>query len=107
MRLRRAKTYSAIVGVGAIIVAGAMVGQTGSPSSVNVAGSGDSATGTTYTSPTIPGMSLNPTAMSIGQTTSTTVAATSLAIEVATPTVTPSAVAPCANNGVVLPGGCH
>jgi hypothetical protein len=49
-------------------------------------GSGDSATGTQYTQPVLPGMSLDPTNLSTGATATANPPATTIAISVASPT---------------------
>jgi hypothetical protein len=108
MNVRRVKVLAAVIGSGAAIaltVIGVTDNDHGAPAA-NLAGSGDAATSTNYLPPTVSHMVLTPTAMSTGATTAPTTPATA-ALVMATPTVTPSAAAPCANNGVVLPGGCH
>ena len=109
MKLRRVKVLAAAVGSGAAIAL-AVIGVTesshGAGPAVNLA-RGDSETSTQYLPPTVPAMTANSaTAMSTGATVVATTPSTVVA-EVATPSVTPSAVEPCSSNGVVMPGGCH
>jgi hypothetical protein len=106
MNSRRAKVVAASLGGAAAIglaIGGAACGLNTPLSSIR-AGSGDSATATNYVPPSVSSMILTP-AMSTGQT--QTPSSVTTAVAAATPTVTVSAVAPCASNGVVLPGGCH
>lgn len=81
-------------------------GATGSPG--YLASSGDAATGTAYTAPTLTPMSISATAMSTGATTtSTTAPATEEATSFASPTLSQTPEATCTEKGVALPGGCH
>jgi hypothetical protein len=60
-------------------------------------GSGDSPTSAQYTSPVVPAMSLNPTAMSLGATATASAPPTTLAE--ASPTLKATAAPGCVNNG--------
>ncbi|HKV17488.1 MAG TPA: hypothetical protein VJR50_00545 [Mycobacterium sp.] len=71
----------------------------GSPTSALAGGSGDSSTIGEYTSPVVPAMSLNPTAMSLGATATASPAKQTEAIMEATPSVKASPAAGCVNNG--------
>src|SRR6478672_1473973 len=101
MRTQRLTRISAALGGGAIIVAvGLVVTHPDAPSPRNVAGgSGDSATGTAYVSPTVPAMSVDPTAMKMGSTATAVPPAMTLATSVASPTFKATAAAGCVNNG--------
>lgn len=61
-------------------------------------GSGDSAT-STYSSPVVPAMSVNPTAMSLGATVTAKPPAATMAVSDATPSVKASPAPECVNNG--------
>jgi hypothetical protein len=108
LRIRRAKLVSAGIGGAAAVamVIGGSACAGPAPISSLRAGSGDSATGTNYISPTVPAITITP-AMSTGATVTPSAAPTTTSATVNSPTVTASAVAPCSSNGVVLPGGCH
>jgi hypothetical protein len=101
MRTQRLKWFSAGLGGSAIVAAALLVStHPGAPSPQNVAGgSGDSATGTAYVSPTVPTMAVDPTAMSMGATATAAPPAMTLATSVASPTLKASAAAGCVNNG--------
>jgi hypothetical protein len=101
MRTQRLTRLSAGLGAFAIIAAAAMVLTHPSASSPqNVAGgSGDSATGTAYVSPTVPAMSVDPTAMKMGATATAAPPAATLATSVASPTLKATPAAGCVNNG--------
>src|SRR5258708_26270312 len=101
MRTQRLTRLSAGLGGFAITAAVAMVlAHPGASSPQNVAGgSGDSSTGGTYASPTVPAMSVDPTAMKIGGTATAAPPAATLATSVASPTFKATAAAGCANNG--------
>ena len=108
MKVHRAKLAAAAIGgvaaVGLAVLGVANDGQVTAPT-VH-AGSGDSATGTNFAPPSVPVMTLTP-AMSMGSTqTAQTTPSGAPAMEAA-PTVSASAEATCADNGVALPGGCH
>jgi hypothetical protein len=110
MSVIRTKLLAAVLGGSAVIASVVVSFATGSgPANLASGGheSGDSATGTQYTSPTVPAMTMNATAMSTGATATVTTAATALATSVASPTLSVAAVAPCGDKGVALPGGCH
>ena len=68
MRLTRVRTVASLVGGAAIVAAVAVCVENPSTDNVVAGGSGDSATGTQFTSPTIPAMSINPTDMNTGAT---------------------------------------
>ena len=101
MRTQRLTQLSAALGGGAIIVAVVLVAtHPDAPSSRNVAGgSGDSATGTSYVSPVVPTMSVNPTAMKMGATATAIAPAETLATSFASPSVKSPPAAECVNNG--------
>jgi hypothetical protein len=101
MSQRTTKRTAAVLGSGAIIVAVAMtVMNAGDTGPRNVAGgSGASATGTAYVSPTVPAMALDPTDLSTGATVTAAAPATALATSVASPTYKASPAAGCVNNG--------
>ena len=101
MRAQSLTWFSAGVGVSAIVTAVTLVlTHPAAPSQQNVAGgSGDSATGTAYVSPTLSTMSFDPTAMSMGGTATAAAPATTLATSVASPTLKATAAAGCVNNG--------
>jgi hypothetical protein len=101
MRTQRLTRLSAGLGGFAIIAAVAVVlTHPGASSPQNVAGgSGDSPTGGTYASPTVPAMSVNPTAMTMGGTATAAPPAATLATSFASPTLKASAAAGCVNNG--------
>jgi hypothetical protein len=101
MGATRVKSVASFAGASALVAAiGFCLVHSPGPSADNVAGgSGDSATGTAYTSPTVPAMSVNPTAMSVGSTVTEAAPATTLATAVASPTLKASAAAGCVNNG--------
>jgi hypothetical protein len=101
MRTQRLTWLSAGLGGGAIIASVVLVlAHPGAPISQNVAGgSGDSTTGGTYASPTVPAMSVDPTAMKMGGTATAAPPAATLATSVASPTLKASPAAGCVNNG--------
>jgi hypothetical protein len=101
MRTQQLTRLSAALAGSAIIAAAAMVlSHPGASSPQNVAGgSGDSATGGTYTSPTAPAMSVDPTAMKMGATATAAPPAATLATSFASPTLKASPAAGCVNNG--------
>jgi hypothetical protein len=96
----RVKRISAALGGGALLAAVLIDGGHSDPITSQVAGgSGDSSTTGAYTQPVVPGMSINPTAMSLGSTVTAAPASTSLATALASPSVKASAAAGCVNNG--------
>ena len=100
MSLASIKSLAALFGLAAIAAATIMLGFEDDSNSQPVAGgSGDSATGTSYVSPTVPAMNLNPTNMSTGATVTAAAPATSLATSAASPTYKATAAAGCVNNG--------
>jgi hypothetical protein len=101
MRTQRLTRLSAGLGGFAIIAAVAVVlTHPGASSPQNVAGgSGGSATGTADVSPTVPAMSVDPTAMTMGPTVTAAPPAATLATSFASPTLKASAAAGCVNNG--------
>ena len=101
MRTQQLTRFSAALGGSAIIAAAAMVlSHPGASSPQNVAGgSGDSSTGGTYASPTVPAMSVDPTAMKMGGTATAAAPAATLATSFAAPTLKASPAPGCVNNG--------
>lgn len=96
----RVKRISAALGSGALLVAVLIdAGHSGPMTSDVAGGSGASSTTGTYTQPVVPGMSINPTAMSLGSTVTAAPAPTSLATGLASPSVKASPAAGCVNNG--------
>jgi hypothetical protein len=90
MTVKGMKSLAGLVG-GVSIVAAitvCLVDSAASPTSNDVAGggSGDSATGTQYTQPVLPAMSIDPTGLSTGATATANAPATTLAVSVASPT---------------------
>jgi hypothetical protein len=100
MSVTRAKVFSAAIG-GCSLLAAVLLNVTHlDQTSRDVAGgSGDSATTTAYTQPTVPAMALNPTAMSLGSTVTAAPPASTLATAKASPTVKASPAPTCVNNG--------
>ena len=100
MSVARAKMFSATIG-GCSLLAAVLLNVTHlDQTSRDIAGgSGDSATTTAYTQPTVPAMALNPTAMSLGGTVTAAPPASTLATAKASPTVKASPAATCVNNG--------
>jgi hypothetical protein len=100
MNIGRAKMFSAAMG-GCALFAALLLNVTHPDQTWRwvAGGSGDSATTTVYTQPTIPGMSFNPTAMSTGATVKAASPATTLVSSVASPTYKATAAAGCVNNG--------
>jgi hypothetical protein len=108
MDVKRKRLVAAAVGGSAVIASVVLnFAYTGADSVSHVAESGDSATGTTYTRPTVPAMTVSATAMSTGVTKTPEAPLSVEATTRAAPTVSASLGTPCADNGVVLPGGCH
>ncbi len=101
MDTARKKSLALIVGMAAALVLIALcLMHTGQAQSGNLAGgSGDSSTGGTYTQPTLPGMSVDPTNMKLGVTETETTPATALATMEASPTYKATAAPGCVNNG--------
>jgi hypothetical protein len=99
MNVARIKSLAALTGMAAV---GAAVGlNLGSATSANnvAGGSGDSSTVGEYTSPVIPAMSVNPTAMTLGATATAAPPQATMATEDATPTLKASPAPGCVNNG--------
>ncbi len=97
----RAKRFSFALGSGALL-AGLLIvfGDYSGPTiSQQAGGSGASSTTGTYASPVVPGMSVNPTGMSLGSTVTAAPASTSVAVALASPSVKASPAAGCVNNG--------
>jgi hypothetical protein len=67
--------------------------------STQAGGSGDSSTTGQYTSPVVPAMSVDPTAMNLGATVTAAVPATTLAVAEASPSVKATPAPGCVNNG--------
>ena len=86
MRHTRLKTLARVLGATAIVAAIALCLQHRETDKVIAGGPGDSATGTQYTSPVVPAMSLNPTNMSVGATAIATTSVTAIA-SMASPTL--------------------
>jgi hypothetical protein len=101
MHTQRLTRISAALGGGAIILAvGLVMTYPDIASPRNVAGgSGDSATGTSYVSPVVPTMSIDPTAMKMGATATAIAPAETLATSFASPTLKAPPAAECVNNG--------
>jgi hypothetical protein len=101
MHTQRLTWFSAGLGGSAIIAAVILVLTHPADSSrQNVAGgSGDSATGTSFVSPVVPTMSVDPTAMKMGATATAAPPATTLATALASPTFKASPAPGCVNNG--------
>lgn len=95
------KRMCAVVG-GAAIAVGLLIDIIGgkAPTTTVAGGSGDSSTTGTYTSPTVPVMTLNATAaMKLGSTATAQAPASTLATSFAAPTYKATAAATCVNNG--------
>jgi hypothetical protein len=101
MNVSRLKSVSAFVGAGAVaaLVIFDVAHGTGAASHSVAGGSGDSATGTQYTSPTVPNMAFDPTDLSTGATVTAAKAAATMATSFASPTLKASPAAGCTNNG--------
>lgn len=101
MPTQRLTRLSAAFGGGAILVAlGLIVTHPDTPSARNVAGgSGDSATGTSFVSPVVPTMSVDATAMKMGDTATAAAPAATLPTSFASPTLKAPPAAGCVNNG--------
>jgi hypothetical protein len=101
MRVVRKKSFAGLVGGGAILAAIAVnLVHPGATMSNNVAGgSGDSATGTAYASPTVPAMSIDPTNLKMGATVTAAPPAATMATSFAAPTFKSPPAAECVNNG--------
>jgi hypothetical protein len=101
MHTQRLTRISAALGGGAIILAvGLVMTHPDIASPHNVAGgSGDSATGTSYVSPVVPTMSIDPTAMKMGATATAIAPAETVATSFASPTLKAPPAAECVNNG--------
>jgi hypothetical protein len=98
MSAARIKGVAAATGLAAFAVALAM--NLGSTTTTNVAGgSGDSSTAGAYSSPVVPAMSVNPTAMTLGATQTVGPPQATLATQEATPTLKASPAPGCTNNG--------
>ena len=98
MRVTRVKMFS--IAMGALQAAVLFILIHPDQTSRNVAGgSGDSATTTVYTQPTVPAMSLNPTAMKVGGTVTATPAPSTLETPSAVPALKASPAPTCINNG--------
>jgi hypothetical protein len=99
MKVARFKALAALTGMGA--VGAAIILNVGPATSANnvAGGSGDSSTVGEYTSPTIPAMSVNPTAMTLGATATAAPPQATMATEDATPTLKASPAPGCVNNG--------
>ena len=99
MNVARVKPLSALAGMAAIGVAIAVnLGPT-TTANVVAGGSGDSSTVGEYTSPSVPAMSVNPTAMSLGATATASPPKPTMATSEATPTLKASPAPECVNNG--------
>ena len=101
MRTQRLTLFGAGLGISAITAAVVVtLTHPAAPGPQNLAGgSGDSATGTSYVSPVVPTMSIDPTALKMGATATAAAPAATLATSVASPTLKASAAAGCVNNG--------
>ena len=100
MNVARIKSLAALSGMAAI---GAAIGlNLGSATGANnnvAGGSGDSSTVGGFTSPVIPAMSVDPTAMTLGATATAVPPQATMATEEATPTLKASPAPGCVNNG--------
>jgi hypothetical protein len=100
MDATRRKSLALVIGIAAVVVAITLCLIYSSVTPGNVAGgSGDSPTGDTYTQPTLPAMSVNPTNMKMGSTVTESAPATSLATMEASPVVKATPAPGCVNNG--------
>jgi hypothetical protein len=100
MRVARVKMFSAAMGGCALQAAVLFNLIHPNPTSRNVAGgSGDSATTTVYTQPTVPAISFNPTAMKVGSTFTATPPPSTLETASASPALKASPAPTCINNG--------
>ena len=101
MDAARKKSFALIVGLAAIVAAiGMCLVHSGVTAYGNLAGgSGDSYTGGTYTQPSVPAMSVDPTNMKMGATVTDTMPATALATMEASPTLKATPAPGCVNNG--------
>ena len=101
MRTPRLTFLAAGLGIGAITAAVVVtLTHPAAPSPQNLAGgSGDSATGTSYVSPVVPTMSIDPTALKMGATATAAAPGTTLATSVASPALKATAAPGCVNNG--------
>ncbi len=99
MSVTRIKGVAAAAGLAAIGVAVSVnLGIT--TTAANVAGgSGDSSTVGEYTSPAVPAMSVNPTAMTLGATATASPPKATMAVGDATPSLKASPAPACVNNG--------
>ena len=98
MSKARIKGWAAAVGIAAVGVAVA-VNLAPATATVLAGGSGDSSTVGEYTSPAVPAMSVNPTAMTLGATATAKAPPATLASAEATPSVKASPAPECVNNG--------
>ena len=100
MDAARKKSLALFIGLAAIAVAIAFCLLHSGFTTGNLAGgSGDSSTGASYTQPSVPAMSVNPTGMSMGSTVTESPAPTALATMEASPTVKAAPAPGCVNNG--------
>jgi hypothetical protein len=102
MDTTRRKSLALVIGVAAIMVAITLclIHSGTATSSGNLAGgSGDSPTGTTYTQPSLPAMSVDPTNMKMGSTVTESAPPTTIATMEASPVVKATAAPGCVNNG--------
>lgn len=100
MSVARAKKFSAAMGGCALLAAAALNFIHPHQTFRTVAGgSGDSATTTMYTQPTVPAMSLDPTGMKLGGTATAGPPPSTLLTASATPTLKASPAPGCINNG--------
>ncbi len=88
MRITALTSWAALAGGGAVLTAVSvcLLHPTAAPPPAQASGSGDSATGTNFTQPTVPGMSMGSTA-SAAPTPTIVTAASTLATSVASPTL--------------------
>jgi hypothetical protein len=100
VKLQRVKSTAGYLGAAAVITALGICFSSGINAPHAVAGgSGDSPTTNLTTQPSVPVMSINPTAMSLGSTVTQSPAATTLGVASASPTFKATAAAGCVNNG--------
>jgi hypothetical protein len=97
----RNKTVALIVAIIAIVAAIVLclIHSGVAPVGNFAGGSGDSSTGGTYTQPSVPAMSIDPTNLKMGITVTETTPATALATMEASPTLKATPAPGCVNNG--------
>ncbi|HEX3284543.1 MAG TPA: hypothetical protein VHT50_07765 [Mycobacterium sp.] len=99
MNVARIKRLGALAGMAAVGAAIVLNLVPATSAHTVAGGSGDSSTVGEYTSPTIPAMSVNPTAMTLGATATASPPQATMATEDATPSLKASPAPGCVNNG--------